>query len=215
MAVKAVPEGLHTITPHLVVNGATEALEFYKKAFGAQVGGVHKTPDGKVMHADLKIGDSKLFLADEFPGMGCPSPKTAGGSLRSTESVHGRHRQGVRPGGKRGRDRDHAAREPVLGRPLWSGQGSIRPHLGAWDSMLRTFRPRRWSAVPAKPLLRWRRADSRPKPKFSTYTTSRQGRPFLAEVVPSQIIQSGDLMSNSQATPADAELILKLVRSSP
>jgi PhnB protein len=80
MAVKAVPEGLHTITPHLVVNDGEKALEFYKKAFGAEIGPVHKTPDGKVMHADFKIGDSKLFLADEFPGMGCPSPKTAGGS---------------------------------------------------------------------------------------------------------------------------------------
>jgi PhnB protein len=80
MAVKAVPEGTHTITPHLVVNGASEALEFYKKAFGAQIGGVHKTPDGRVMHAEFKIGDSKLMLADEFPGMGMGSPKTLGGS---------------------------------------------------------------------------------------------------------------------------------------
>jgi len=73
MAVKAVPEGLHTITPHLVVKGASEALEFYKNAFGAQIGAVHKTPEGKVMHAEFKIGDSKLFIADEFPGPGCPS----------------------------------------------------------------------------------------------------------------------------------------------
>jgi PhnB protein len=80
MAVKAVPEGSHTITPHLVVNDAPKALEFYKNAFGAQIGGVHYTPDGKVMHAEFKIGDSKLFLADEFPGMGSPSPKTLGGS---------------------------------------------------------------------------------------------------------------------------------------
>jgi PhnB protein len=80
MAVKAIPEGTHSITPHLVVNGAEAALEFYKKAFGAQVGGVHKTPDGKVMHAEFKIGDSRLFLADEFPGMGSASPKTLGGS---------------------------------------------------------------------------------------------------------------------------------------
>ncbi|MBZ5538325.1 MAG: VOC family protein [Acidobacteriia bacterium] len=78
--VKAIPEGLHTITPHLVVNDATRALEFYKNAFGAQVLNVHNTPDGKVMHADIKIGDSKLFLNDEFPGMGCQSPKTVGGS---------------------------------------------------------------------------------------------------------------------------------------
>jgi len=80
MAVKAVQEGMHTITPHLVVNDATKALEFYKTAFGAQIGGVHKTPDGKVMHADFKIGDSKLMLADEFPGMSSPSAKTLGGS---------------------------------------------------------------------------------------------------------------------------------------
>jgi PhnB protein len=80
MAVNPVPEGLHTITPHLVVNDGEKALEFYKKAFGAEIGPVHKTPDGKVMHGEVKIGDSKLFLADEFPGMGCPSPKTAGGS---------------------------------------------------------------------------------------------------------------------------------------
>ncbi len=80
MAVKAVPEGTHTITPHLVVDGAEQALEFYKKAFGAQVAGVHKTPEGKVMHAEMRIGDSRLFLADEFPGMGSPSPKTLGGS---------------------------------------------------------------------------------------------------------------------------------------
>lgn len=78
--VKAVPEGMHTITPHLVVNGGAKAVEFYKNAFGAQVLGVHDTPDGKVMHAEIKIGDSKLFLADEFPGMGCPSPRTLGGS---------------------------------------------------------------------------------------------------------------------------------------
>ena len=80
MAVKAVQEGMHTITPHLVVNDAPKALEFYRKAFGARIGGVHYTPDGKVMHAEFTIGDSKLMLADEFPGMGSPSPKTLGGS---------------------------------------------------------------------------------------------------------------------------------------
>jgi PhnB protein len=80
MTVKAVPEGMHTITPHLVVNGAAQAVEFYKNAFDAQVLGVHYTPDGKVMHAEIKIGDSKVMLADEFPGMGSPSPKTLGGS---------------------------------------------------------------------------------------------------------------------------------------
>ena len=78
--VKAVPEGMHTITPHLSVREASKAIEFYKKAFGAEVLDVHYTPDGKVMHAHLKIGDSHLMLADEFPGMGTPAPQTLGGS---------------------------------------------------------------------------------------------------------------------------------------
>ena len=79
--VKAVPEGMHTITPHLVVQGATKAIDFYQKAFGAQVKGVHQTPDGKVMHAELKVGDSTIMLADEFPGMAnCASPQKLGGT---------------------------------------------------------------------------------------------------------------------------------------
>ena len=78
--VKAVPEGFHTITPHLSVRGADKAIEFYKKAFGAGVMGAHHTPDGRVMHAMLKIGDSFLMLADEYPGMGTPAPQTIGGS---------------------------------------------------------------------------------------------------------------------------------------
>ena len=73
--VKPIPEGLHTITPHLVVRGAAQAIEFYKKAFGAVEIGRAPMPDGKtLMHADLKIGDSRLFLVDDMPGMsGCPS----------------------------------------------------------------------------------------------------------------------------------------------
>lgn len=78
--VKAVPEGFHTITVHLSVRSADKAIEFYKNAFGAQVLGVHRTPDGKVMHGMLKIGDSFLMLADEFPGMSTPAPQTLGGS---------------------------------------------------------------------------------------------------------------------------------------
>jgi PhnB protein len=78
--VKPVAEGDHTLTAHLSVRGATAAIEFYQKAFGAQVLFVHKMPDGKVMHATLQIGDSKLMLADEFPGMGAKSPQALGGS---------------------------------------------------------------------------------------------------------------------------------------
>jgi PhnB protein len=78
--VKAVPDGTHTITAHLAVREATKAIDFYQKAFGAEVRALHKSPDGKVMHASLKIGDSTLMLADENPSMGCPSAQALGGS---------------------------------------------------------------------------------------------------------------------------------------
>jgi PhnB protein len=69
-----------TIIAHLIVNDGSKALDFYKKAFGAEILGVHKTPDGKVMHAELSVGGARLMLADEFPGMGSGSAKTLGGS---------------------------------------------------------------------------------------------------------------------------------------
>ena len=78
---KPVPEGTHTITAHLAIRNAEKALEFYPKAFGAEIiGGVAKGPDGKIMHAELKIGDSKLMLHDEMPSMGAPGPETLGGT---------------------------------------------------------------------------------------------------------------------------------------
>lgn len=65
-----IPEGFRTVTPHLVVKGAAEAIEFYQKAFGAEEILRMPAPDGtSVLHAELKIGDSMLMLCDEFPGM--------------------------------------------------------------------------------------------------------------------------------------------------
>ncbi len=78
--VKAVPPGFHTLTPHLTVRNAEQALEFYKNAFGADVLHVAHMPDGKVMHASLRIGDSMLMLNDEFPDYGTLSPLSTGGS---------------------------------------------------------------------------------------------------------------------------------------
>ena len=78
--VKGVPPGFHTLTPHLVVRKAEQALEFYKNAFGAEVLHVAHMPDGKVMHASLRIGDSMLMLNDEFPDYGTLSPLSTGGS---------------------------------------------------------------------------------------------------------------------------------------
>jgi PhnB protein len=82
MSVKAIPEGYHSITPYLTVRDATRAIEFYKQAFGATLkgGGVMKGPDGKVMHAELVIGDSVIMLADENPAFGSVSPQAIGGS---------------------------------------------------------------------------------------------------------------------------------------
>lgn len=77
---KAVPEGYHTITPHMIVRDAPRAIEFYKKAFGAEVKGVDYTPDGKVMHATLKFGDSHIMLNEEFPESKCLSPQSLGGT---------------------------------------------------------------------------------------------------------------------------------------
>jgi PhnB protein len=78
--VKAVPPGFHTLTPHLTVRNAEQALEFYKKAFGAEILHLAHMPDGKVMHAALRIGDSMLMLNDEFPDHGALSPLSTGGS---------------------------------------------------------------------------------------------------------------------------------------
>lgn len=79
-AVKPVPDGMHTVTPHLVCAGAADAIEFYKKAFGATELMRVPTPDGKLMHAAVMIGDSMVMLVDEFPQMQCLGPKARGGS---------------------------------------------------------------------------------------------------------------------------------------
>ena len=64
-----IPHGYHTVTPYIAVNNAAEAIEFYKRAFGAEERYRMPTPDGKIMHAEIKIGDSVVMLSDEFPAM--------------------------------------------------------------------------------------------------------------------------------------------------
>jgi PhnB protein len=78
--VKAVPEGFHTITPAIVVKGAATAIDFYKQAFGAEEVSRMDGPDGIVMHAELRIGNSMLMMSDEFPQYGAAGPETIGGS---------------------------------------------------------------------------------------------------------------------------------------
>ena len=77
---KPVPEGYHSITPYLIVRGGAAAIEFYRKAFGATETYRLAQPDGRVGHAELRIGDSVVMLADEFPEMGIKSPAALGGT---------------------------------------------------------------------------------------------------------------------------------------
>ena len=75
--VKAIPEGLHSITPQITVNGASEAIEFYAKAFGARENARAPDPSGKkIWHAELTVGDSRIFVNDAFPEMGGPANTT-------------------------------------------------------------------------------------------------------------------------------------------
>src|SRR5262249_4947849 len=78
--VKAIPEGMHTITPHIVVRGAALAAEWYKEVLGAEERGRIPVPGGKFMQIELLFGDSAVMLADEFPEAGVLSPQAIGGT---------------------------------------------------------------------------------------------------------------------------------------
>lgn len=78
--VKPIPQGHHSITPYLIIKGASQAIDFYKRAFGATEDMRMASPDGKVGHAELSVGDSKIMLADEHPEMGHRSPQSIGGT---------------------------------------------------------------------------------------------------------------------------------------
>ena len=78
--VKHQPDGYHTATPYLIIQGAASAIDFYKQAFGATELMRMAQPDGRIGHAELRIGDSCVMLADEFPEMGYRGPKALGGT---------------------------------------------------------------------------------------------------------------------------------------
>jgi PhnB protein len=102
--VKPIPEGYHTVTPYLIIRGAAKAIDFYKKAFGATELFRMAQPDGRIGHAELKIGDSPIMLADEHPQMGAKSPEAFGGSpvsiLLYVEDVDKVFNQAVAAGAK-------------------------------------------------------------------------------------------------------------------
>jgi PhnB protein len=78
--VTPIPDGYHSVTPYLIVDGASDAIDFYAKVFGTKERMRMPMPGGKVGHAEVDLGDSVIMLADEFPDMGIRGPKTLGGS---------------------------------------------------------------------------------------------------------------------------------------
>jgi PhnB protein len=80
MAVKPIPDGYGSVTPYLIVNGASKALDYYTMAFGANELMRFDGPEGKILHAEFQIGNSRIMIADESPEMGHKSPQSLGGS---------------------------------------------------------------------------------------------------------------------------------------
>jgi uncharacterized glyoxalase superfamily protein PhnB len=99
-----VPPGFHTVTASLIVRNAADAIEFYKKALGAEEIMRMPSPDGKISHAEIKIGDSIVFVTDEMPGMNSKSPQTLGGNTGGlylyVEDVDKAFQRAVDAGGK-------------------------------------------------------------------------------------------------------------------
>jgi PhnB protein len=103
MAVKPIPEGYRSVTPYLALDVAAEAIEYYIKAFGAKERTRMETPDGKIGHAELEIGDSLVMLSDALPQFTAKSPKELGGTSASVmlyvEDVDAMVKQAVAAGG--------------------------------------------------------------------------------------------------------------------
>ncbi len=127
--VKAIPDGYHSVTPYLSIKGAGDAIEFYKKAFGAREVMRMPQPDGRVGHAEIQLGDSRVMLADEFPEMDFRSPQSIGGTPVHlhvyVEDADALVKQAVAAG--------RQARPPgpgsVLRRPAGHRRRSVRPRV--------------------------------------------------------------------------------------
>jgi PhnB protein len=126
MPTKAIPDGYQTATPYLIVKGAAEAIEFYKRAFGATEMLRMADPQGRVGHAEIKIGDSVIMLADEHPAMGYRSPRSLGGSsvsiLLYLEDVDGVFERAVKAGAK--------AQRPVANQFYGDRSGTLEDPFG-------------------------------------------------------------------------------------
>jgi PhnB protein len=123
--VKPIPEGYHSVTPYLIIKGAADAIEFYKKAFGATEL-FRMEREGKVGHAEIKIGDSPIMLSDEHPEMGYTSPTTLGGTPVSimiyVEDVDTIFKQAIAAGGEQ--------QKPVQDQFYGDRSGSLKDPFG-------------------------------------------------------------------------------------
>jgi PhnB protein len=103
MAVKPIPEGYTTLSSSLIVDPAAEAIDYYKRAFGATERGIMQGPDGKIAHAELQIGDSVLMLSDPYPMQSAKSPKEVGGTTVTifmyVEDVDAAYKRAIDAGG--------------------------------------------------------------------------------------------------------------------
>ena len=104
MSVSPIPEGYHSVTPYLILKDAAAAIEFYKKALGAVELFRMEAPGGKIGHAEIKIGDSHVMLADEYPDMGYRGPESLGGTsvhlMIYVDDVDNAYPQAIAAGGK-------------------------------------------------------------------------------------------------------------------
>ena len=139
--VKPIPDGYHTATPYLIVSGAAKALEFYKKAFGATELFRMPQPDGRIGHAEIQIGNSRIMLADEHHEIGAKSPQTIGGSAVSillyVEDVDRVFNQAVAAGAKVVRPLENQFYGDRMG-----ASPTLLDTLGTSPRTLRTFPPK-------------------------------------------------------------------------
>ncbi len=126
MAVKAIPDGYHTVTPYLIISGAAAAIDYYRRAFGATE--LVRIPDaqGRIAHAEVRIGDSIIMLADEQHEMGYRGPATLGGTTVSivlyVEDVDAVFERAIQAGGK--------SRQPVADQFYGDRMGTLADPFG-------------------------------------------------------------------------------------
>ena len=126
MRANTIPPGHHTVSPYLAIKDAVKALEFYKKAFGATESYKLMMPDGRLGHAEIRLGDSVIMLSDEFPAYGGKAPQTLGGSPVSihlyVEDVDGFFKRALAAGAKE--------RKPVMDQFYGDRSGQLEDPFG-------------------------------------------------------------------------------------